>query len=57
MGVGITLGDIQSHVVTRVQSLRNDLAVLSCPVTTGSRSTGPAETDLLVVSTVWERGR
>lgn len=32
MGVGITLGDVQSHVGTRVQSLRNELAVLSCPV-------------------------
>lgn len=25
MGVRITLGDVQSHVVTRVQSLRNEL--------------------------------
>lgn len=42
MGVGIILGDEQSHMVTRVQGLRNDLAVLSCPVTKVSRCTRPS---------------
>lgn len=57
MGVGITLGDVQSHMVTRVQSLRNELAVLSCPVPTGGRSASVMETDRLVASRVWGGGR
>ena len=33
MGVRIVLGDIQSHMVVRVQGTRDDPAVLSCLVT------------------------
>lgn len=36
MGVGITLGDVQSHSVTGIQGMRDELAVLRCPVTEGS---------------------
>lgn len=42
MGVGVILGDVQSHGVTGVQGMRDELAVLRCLLSKGSRNKGPA---------------